>query len=177
MKLIRFTAKCQDADIKTQYEKYDVRCFDLRVKFKHGVPVIVHNFIVYDKSPEGLTRNLEWLNDKKDVAIRVILDIRSKIEYTSEQKGMFVDFCYDLERYFPHIKFWNGECIYSREVLYKFKYSPSCKEVYASVMKPKLWDDWYPRMFAKKNNKKMWEEGTNKQYLMLDFVNYCKEAE
>ena len=33
MKLFRFVAQCQDYDIKTQYEQFGVRCFDLRLKF------------------------------------------------------------------------------------------------------------------------------------------------
>ena len=177
MKPLKFTAKCQDVDIQTQYEKYDVRCFDLRLKFRNGAPVVVHNTIEYDIDSVGLSKDLEWLDSKGDVYIRIILDIRCKKEYTMEQKGLFIDFCYDVEKYFPHIRFWCGEGLYDKEVLYKFKYHPSCEEKYASVCSPKLLDDWWPRMYAKKNNRKLLKEGTKKQYLMLDFVNYCKEAE
>ena len=31
---IHFMAKCQRVDIREQYEKYGVRCFDLRVRWK-----------------------------------------------------------------------------------------------------------------------------------------------
>lgn len=171
-----FTAKCQDADIKTQYEKYGVRCFDLRVKFEQGEPVVVHNIIEYDYYPEELIKDLTWLNERKDVAVRILLDIRSEKRYTSEQKGMFVDFCFDLERLFPYIKFWCGKGMYDRAVLYKFKYSPTCDEKYSSVCSPKWLDDWWPRLYAKRNTRKLLEKGTDKQYLMVDFVNYGKEA-
>ena len=33
MKMLAFTAKCQKYDIQTQYEKYNSRCFDLRLTF------------------------------------------------------------------------------------------------------------------------------------------------
>ena len=36
MKPFRFMARCQDVDIKTQYEKYNVRYFDLRINFDTG---------------------------------------------------------------------------------------------------------------------------------------------
>lgn len=172
MYLLKFTAQCQDKSISTQYDGYGVRCFDLRVKFKDGNPVIVHNIMEYDYFTEELERDLKWLNSRKDVAIRVILDIRSKKKYTSEQKGMFVDFCFDLEKDYPHIKFWCGKGMYDRDTLYKFKYSPTCEEKYSSVTSPKLLDDWFPRIYAKLNNHKLLEKRTEKDYLMIDFVNY-----
>ena len=169
---LRFTARCQDVSISSQYDDYGVRCFDLRVKFKDGYPVIVHSIMEYDYYTEELYRDLQWLDSKKDAAVRVILDIRNKDSYTSEQKALFVDFCYDLETKFPHIKFWNGEGLYDRVVLYKFKYNPSCEEKYSSVSSPKLLDDWFPRIYARLNNHKLLNESSTKDYLMVDFVNY-----
>lgn len=171
MKLLRFTARCQDVDIKTQYEKYGVRCFDLRLKFKNDAPVIVHNIVEYDIDSVGLSKDLEWLNSKKDVYIRIILDIRNKKEYTLKQKTLFIDFCTNAEKNFPWIKFWCGEGISDKKVLYKFIYSPSCEEKYSSVCSPKWIDDWYPRFYAWKNNKKLKEKGTDREFLMIDFVN------
>ena len=177
MRLWRFTARCQDADIKTQYEKHGVRCFDLRVRFMYDRVYVVHGSMVYDYEPTDITRDLQWLNDKKDVYVRVILDVRSKKKCTSEQKAQFVDFCFEIEKGYPGIKFWCGERLYDHEVVYKFKNNPGCEEQYASVCSPKWIDDWYPRRFAKKNNKALYEKGTKKKFLMLDFVNYCGEVE
>ena len=43
MKLFRFVAQCQDYDIKTQYEQFGVRCFDLRLKFDvEGHTMVAH---------------------------------------------------------------------------------------------------------------------------------------
>lgn len=171
---LRFTARCQDVDIKTQYEKYGVRCFDLRIQFKNDEPIVVHNIMQYDIDSDGLFKDLEWLNNKRDVYIRLLLDIRNKKKYTSSQKEQFIDFCFDVEKQFPQIRFWNGRGMYDNEVLYNFKHQPSCEEKYSSVCSPKLVDDWYPRFFAWRNNKKMLENGTNSEFLMIDFVNYNK---
>ena len=37
---------------------------------------------------------------------------------------------------------------------------------------PRLIDDWYPRLFAKVNNKEIVKKGTDKDILLIDFVNY-----
>ena len=37
MRPFSFTCKCQSKDIVTQYEKYGVRCFDLRLRYINGV--------------------------------------------------------------------------------------------------------------------------------------------
>ena len=171
MKALAFTAKCQAVPIKEQYEQYGVRCFDLRVKFDGGVPVVVHNIIEYELSEHELADTLYWLDAKGDVYVRVLLDIRNEKGYTAEQRGMFVDFCYDIERAFKKIKFWCGRTLYDWSVLYEFKNNPSCEEKYSSVCPPKIIDDWWPYLFAKKNNKRILQEGTDKDFLMIDFVN------
>lgn len=172
MRPLNFTSKCQDVDIREQYEKYKVRCFDLRVMFKDGCITVVHNLMEYKITEMKLLDDLQWLDDHRDAAVRVLLDVRFKKNYTSSQRGQFVDFCYDLERSYKHIKFWCGRSLYNWEVLYEFAYKPSCEEDYSSVSSPKLLDDWCPRLYAKLNNKKIKEKGTDKDYLMIDFVNY-----
>ena len=39
-------------------------------------------------------------------------------------------------------------------------------------MKPRIIDDWYPRIYAKLNNKRNIKLGTDKDILLIDFVNY-----
>jgi len=71
MKVIRFTAKCQKADIKTQYEVYNVRCFDLRVRFNdYKLPIVAHGIVEYNITLAKLLKDIFWLNTKKDVSIR-----------------------------------------------------------------------------------------------------------
>ena len=167
---LRFTAKCQSKDIKQQYEM-GVRCFDLRVRFHSEEFVLVHGLMEYKTSKDDFIKDLFWLDEKGDVSIRVVLDIRRKNRTLQGQKYSFQLFCKSLESWYKNIKFFNGQCLYDKETIHKFGNYPSCEERYASVCKPKLLDDWFPWMYAKLNNKKLKQMGTEKEYLMLDFVN------
>ena len=174
MKLLSFTAKCQDVDIMTQYKDYNVRCFDLRVRFdSKGRVQIVHGMIVYDIELIDFFYQLTLLNLHKDVYIRVILDVRTKSQYTYNQIVNFRNFCADLEDRFKDIKFYCGQSLYKRVVEYEFKCKGvTCVEKYASVQQPKIIDDWYPRLYAAIVNQTLNKYDDNAQFLMVDFVNY-----
>ena len=171
MKLISFTAKCQSYNIIDQY-KVGVRCFDLRVRFNKTELIIAHGMIEYNILEEELFDDLEYLNSKRDVCIRILHEVRTKKLHTEEAIENFVDFIIKLQCKFPNIKFWCGKNLYNWENDYEFPYKPSCEEKYASVCSPKLIDDWYPRLFAYLNNKKIIKKGTDKDILLIDFVNY-----
>lgn len=172
MRPFAFMAKCQDADIKTQYEKYGVRCFDLRLKYDGTKMVVAHGKMVYKITIEELCDTLEWLNQKKDVYVRVIHEIRTAKERTETNFKPFWHLGNYLRTHFLNIKFWCGRNLYNWEVDCVFAYNPSCEEKYSSVCKPKGIDDWWPRIYAWFNNKKIREEGTDKDILLIDFVNY-----
>lgn len=173
MKFLRFTAKCQDFNIKTQYEKYNVRCFDLRISFNNNASLIVsHGIIRYKISAKDLLNDLSWLNNKKDCYVRVLNEVRNKSKYSSFEVELFTLFCSNLEVLYPNIKFWCGRNLYNWNIDYTFKYNPSCEENYSSVHSPKLIDDWYPRLYAYHNNKHILKKGTDKDILLIDFVNY-----
>ena len=175
MRPFRFMSRCQDVDIKTQYEEYGVRCFDLRLHFTNaGEMRVNHSYMNYAIKDEELFEQMEWLDKKKDVAVRILLDIRNKIDYTDLQISMFKLLCSVLENKYTHIKFWCGRNLYNWNVEYAFSYEPTCAEKYSSVCKPALIDDWYPRWFAKKHTKELYKKGSSADFLMLDFVNYIK---
>lgn len=171
MKAIKFTAKCQKYDIETQYEKYGVKCFDLRIKFVDDVPVIAHGPVQYKYNLDELVEDLKYLNEKGDVYLRILHEVRNKKEYTEEAVEQFKGFCEDLIIMFPNLKFWCGRNLYNWVVDFKFKYDPSCEELYSSVCSPKYIDDWYPLIYAKLHNKKNIKKGTDKDILLIDFVN------
>lgn len=172
MKLISFTARCQDFNIINQYYNLGVKCFDLRVRFKNNNLIVAHGIIEYNISKEELLSNLEWMNKFDNIYVRIIHEARNKKQYTEESVKEFIKFCSELETKFKNIKFWCGKNLYNWTNDYTFNYNPSCEEKYASVCSPKIIDDWYPRWFAKKNNKKIIKEGTDKDILLIDFVNY-----
>lgn len=168
-RLFSFVGKCQDIDIIKQYE-YGVRCFDLRVRFdKHGNMVIAHGLLEYDLNTNDLFALLHFLDKKGDVVVRILHEVRSKKKYTDANKKLFRSFCAELEIAFPSITFWCGRNLYNWEYDYNFQYQPSCDEQYSSVCAPK-WDDWFPKLFAKKNNHKIKEKGTTCDILLIDFV-------
>ena len=173
MKPLRFTAKCQNVNIYSQYYDYNVRCFDLRVRFTNNKLVIAHGIIEYKITESELYNTLTDLNNFGNVCIRIIHEIRNKKDYTKERVDHFINFCSDITQKFSNIKFWGGTNLLLKQTVdFEFEYKPTCEEVYASVCAPKLVDDWWPELFAKRNNKKIYEKGTNKDILLIDFVNY-----
>lgn len=169
--LIKFTAKCQKYDIRTQYEKYGVRCFDFRLKFVDGEPVIAHGPVIYKYTLEQLIDDLNYLDEKGDVWLRILHEVRTKKDYTEDNIQAFKAFCADIERMYPNLKCWCGRNLYNWGVDYEFKYNPSCEELYSSVCPPKYLDDWIPIIYAKLHNKKNLKKGTDKDIMLIDFVN------
>jgi len=173
MKLLAFTARCQNIDIHTQYE-YGVRCFDLRLRFDsyHHLPIISHGKIQYKYTPQQLKEDLEYINSKGDCYVRILHEVRNKKEYTASSKKEFVYYCYAFQKKFPNIKFWCGRNLYNWEYDFRFNTEePSCGEYYASVRLPKIIDDWWPWLYARLNNKKIKSQSHQSDILLLDYVN------
>ena len=176
LKLFRFAAQCQDVDIATQYLTYKVRCFDLRLQFDdEGHTKIVHGSMTFDYNWEDVLNDLAFLNIKKDCYVRVIHDVRTESAHTPLRISYFQNRCKELLVKFPNIVFWNGRNLYNGEKDYVFKPSTdkiTCEELYSSVRYPKYLDDWFPRLYALIMNHKNRKKGTDKDILLIDFVNY-----
>lgn len=171
MKPLRFTAQCQDWDIKTQYE-HGVRCFDLRLQYDGDTLRVVHGLMIYKITKDQLKKDLEWLNSKGDVYVRMVHDARTSSLYTQRAVQNFRNDCAEFVQDYPSITFWYGVNLYNNSHDYTFDNDNiSCTERYSSVVLPKI-DDLYPRCYAKKNNKKIYAEGTDADILLIDFVNY-----
>lgn len=174
MKLIRFTAKCQAYTIQGQYAIWKSRCFDLRVRFNDkGELVVAHGIIEYDYNKEQLIKDLTYLNEKTTtVYVRVIHEVRNNKQNTTQSIELFKQFCKEIETTFQHIKFFCGMDVMPQPTtLYNFNNNPTCQELYASVTKPYLLDDWFPWIYAITHNKKNIKKGTDKDILLIDFVN------
>lgn len=174
MKFVRFTAKCQDVNILKQYCKYNARCFDLRVNWlgKNTGFQVVHNKIVYNLTHKDIMEDLRYLNGRYEmVRVRVILDIRDKNKLDKIQTSLFREFCIEIQNKFPTLYFFGGNEFVTGERIYNFGYDVTIDSKYASVEKPKYIDDLYPRIYAKLNNRKNIAKGTDKDCLMIDFVN------
>ena len=168
MKPIAFTARCQRKTIQEQYE-LGVRCFDLRVRWKDWEIQVAHGCIVYDISLQQLKDDLTWLNEKGDCFVRILHEARTRKQY-EESVAFFRSFCYVSLSDYPNIRFWCGRNLYDWMVDYDFGFYPTCEEKYASVCPPKILDDWWPWLYAKFHNRKIREQGTDSDILLIDYV-------
>lgn len=176
MKLISFTARCQRRSIREQYIKYNVRCFDLRIRFsKEELPVICHGIVEYKYSYEELLEDLKWLQSKGDVIVRLLLELRSvKKKDWSKQKQLFNTFYNTiLKIFFPNIEFIKGRSLPDWDKVIKGIKEGNEVEDYASVSNPKYIDDWIPILYASINNKKALKKNIDKEILLIDFVDIC----
>lgn len=164
-----FMARCQRVDIYRQYE-LGVRSFDLRVKFKkNGTMQVAHGFMVYDVSLSDLQKDLAYLN-AMGCTLRILHEARNRGQYTKDNIEHFRRFCELIEATYTNLWCYCGRNLYNWAVDYEFKYTPIEVERYSSVMAPKLIDDWYPLLYAKKNNKKILSESIDGDILSIDFV-------
>ena len=171
MKLIKWTARCQNKSISEQY-KAGVRCFDLRLKQDtSGQLCIVHGLVKYQITKEELYAQLSILDGYGDVSINVLHDIRKKSEQTDTEVKFFQDECYELEETFPHIEFFSGRNLVDWCIDYAFK-SPgkSIENAYASVRKRNTIFALFPILYAWLYNDKELEHGTEEDVLFLDFI-------
>lgn len=170
MKLINWTAKCQEVDILEQY-KLGVRWFDLRVRFEDdGTPEFGHGLISYKGDVFG---TIEALNDiaESPVYVRVLLET-SEPDKSNKQETYFKRFCLWVEHNYKNLQFIGGEAKYDWKKKYTFKpvYDiPPFAESYSSMNADwtKL-NDIFPKKWAKKHNALAREQYTN---IILDYVN------
>lgn len=178
-----FVAKCQDVDIRQQHA-LGSRVFDLRVWFnKKGDYRIRHGSMSFKNS---LYSDLRFLNLVEDCWVRVILESNKEPKDLNHQKSCFYKFCSSLEDMFPNIKFFGGEGKWNWIKLYKFKNEDfPLLDKYSSTTslfksgKCAIIDDWYPRFYAKKYNRKNYEtfkESDDNRCLFIDFINYVNNS-
>ena len=158
----RFIARCQSKTIQEQYEKYGIKCFDLRVCFdESGNPHFAHGLITYKGNVYQVLNYLNSLKD--DIKVRLILE-----------KGLsfvlFYNLCRFFERSYKNITFFEGVAKDGWVRICSFQYQPTYDQKVSS-MTGKKWDDWCPWLYAKLMNKKNVQKGTDKNFLFMDFVN------
>ena len=182
MRPFAFMAKCQKADIKTQYLKYGVRCFDLRILFDEdrsslvdlGRPIVAHGLIKYKIPDWQLYSDLKWLDERGYCFVRVVNEVRRKSQYTLDNRYYFREFCQTIERRYKNLSFFGGINLYNKNLDFEFKLSniwPTYNESHVSVSKYKYLLGWWPWLYAKINNRRIRSKGTSRQILMIDFVN------
>lgn len=178
MKPFHFVAKCQSKKIKAQYEKYGAKLFDMRLRFEKDKWYVSHGSMLFTEIPYD---DLEFLSGK-GVMVRVLLEYNKEPKDSSIIEGKFYSICQSLQRQYPLIKFFGGNCKYKwSRIIYDFQNGkPQLIDEYSSMtswFKSKnkflrIIDDWIPWLYAKFHNKKNIKKYQNEdKYLFLDFVN------
>lgn len=161
----QFMARCQSKTIEEQFEKYNIRYFDLRIRFKNTVPEFAHGSMTYKGNVNDVLR---YLNSKAEsIQIRLLLET-SKADDT--QESLFRDYCSSIQKEFPNLIFHNGRRKFDWKIVYQFPNPEPSLDQKVSSMTWKIWDDWCPYLYARLMNKKNIKQGTDKDYLMIDFL-------
>jgi len=162
-------ARCQRIDVRQQYIR-GVRCFDLRLLVDNSNVELAHGLMRYDYTREQILADLEWLDKQGDCYVRVINEARTQSQHRASRM-MFPLSCDMLVERFIHTQFWGGRNLYDWSIDYQFEGTePTCCERYASVSTPKLIDDWWPWLYARLHNRRIRREGTDRNILLIDFV-------
>lgn len=164
----KWMAQCQSKDIKFQYD-LGVRYFDIRVRFdKFGNPEFAHGIMTYKADVE---KTLEELNGfGEEIQIRLLLEVAKKSDDTDRQIALFRKCCSDWVERFKNLKFHCGRMKYNWQVVYEFENpEPAIVQKVSSMVGTKI-DDIFPFLYALFNNRKNLEQGTEKEYMLLDFI-------
>lgn len=183
-KLLRFTARCQSANLYDQFHKYGCRVFDFRIRYdKRGDLTFAHGIVEFHGN---VTTYLNELNSyastvDEPVYVRIILECNNPLSDQELQEEHFGYFCGNLKDTYPNLTFFGGRCKYDWTKLYEFyTVEPELDDKYSSTtelfggshgsLRAKI-DDIWPWLYAKLHNKKNKEKGTTKDCLFIDFVN------
>lgn len=165
MRLLKWTAKCQGVDYKTQHEKYGVNAFDLRVfwdtkgniEFRHGM-------IAYDGS--DFFDVIRYCTDN-NITVRLFFEERcfkhlKKRSEKMELKDRFKRLGRLIETVYPTLKIYGGRNTDTWELVYKFKEGEKDEYEYYSSLTSLFnnnnkWlakiDDICPKIYAKFKNR------------------------
>lgn len=170
MNTIKWAAKCQNNSIEKQYEN-GARMFDLRIRFDGNEPYFCHGPIEFKGDVFETLDNISNLSNLDDkLYVRIMLESNSEMKDQEEQEANFTMFCWYIEQYFKNIIFIGGRRKYDGKLIYKFdSVEPTIEGKYSSAVGSKI-DDIFPYFYAKLNNKKNLKKGTDKDFLMIDFV-------
>lgn len=167
-----FVAKCQNVTIEEQYEKYGIKLFDIRVKYnvKKNIWEFAHGAMVFKgKTPKEV---FDYLNAKGEkVYIRLILEYNRKNKNIYWISEYFVHQAKDWIEQYPNLIFFEFTRKYDWERLYSYEGMPYPGMYQASSSTTwKIWDDWWPWLYAYFHNADNKKQGTDKEFLLMDFI-------
>lgn len=75
-----------------------------------------------------------------------------------------------MENIYPNLKFFCGRRKGDWKLIYQFKNQDPEIVQKISSMTWKIWDDWYPWLYAHFMNKKNRAEADSKKWMLIDFI-------
>lgn len=176
MRLFHFVGKCQDLNIIDQHN-LGIRMFDLRITYERDIPKFAHGHMTFKST--DVEHYLSLINSWGDCYVRIILETPKKDINTNEIHARY--FKNDVEKwikYYNNIKFIEGTRKYDWKYLVnsnKLAKTPKYIQKISS-MTGSILDDWFPRLYAICNNKKIIkkyinnDEFDNNEFVFVDFI-------
>lgn len=169
-KLFHFMSKCQQVPIEEQYEKYNARYFDLRLRQdKDGRWYFAHGQSLFYKENVDVYSVCSFLNSKEDTVVRLVLE---ELKRNTDKEKRFIELCEYLFNKYKNITFVGFNTKADWSSLFKYDNQPyfSCYEACSSTT-GNILDDWWPWLYAKVFNKDNYRQGTDHDFLLFDFIN------
>lgn len=165
-----WTARCQSKTLWEQFQ-YGARLFDFRVRFnKSGDLVFAHGPIEFKGDVNTVLEDLNSWAQGYNVYVRIILESNSRMKDQDEQEEHFRYFCESIQEDYKNLIFFGGNRKYDWTVIYDFgTQEPVLDDKYSSTTGSKL-DDLWPWLYARTHNKKLLENGTDKDVLFIDYI-------
>lgn len=168
-----FVAKCQNLSIEDQY-KAGCKMFDIRLKYNKKTRDwdFAHGCMRF--KGDSYDRVLSWLNDaavNEKIYVRMVLEYNRPIKDIDSITQLFAITCSQLRHQYKNLIFFGFNRKYDWKECYSYEGMPY-PDIYqaTSSMTWKIWDDWFPWLYAKSHNKDNLEQGTSHDWLSLDFI-------
>jgi hypothetical protein len=113
-----FNKKVQIVNIKEQYEKYNVRAFDMHLTFvgKSKKAVFIYDGISYETF--SIYEYLNYLNNVGNAYVRIVLEADKD---SIDLETRFYEYCSIIESIYQKIKFFGGYRESDSKLIYKFE--------------------------------------------------------
>lgn len=169
LKPLGFMSKCQSINIIDQFD-LGVRYFDIRIRYdKNEVCEFAHGLTSYKKNVLRTLGLLNYFATQANCKVQVRLILETSKE-DKRQEELFIEDCIKFKNSFSNLIFHCGRRKYDWKQLYDFGNPEPTLDQKISSMTWKIIDDWWPYLYARFMNKKNIKKGTEKDYLMLDYI-------
>ena len=116
--------RSQRVTVQEQYEKYNVRAFDLHIYFKENNGRAIFKYGRIEYQTFSVYEVLNYLNRQENVYVRIVLEDTNPNKPKSvlaEKESRFYDYCCKIERLYYNIKFFGGYREFDSKKIYHFK--------------------------------------------------------